>query len=499
MNSSTPLVLTLLGGAFVLAGCVSDSGTQSDGADGRTAKRIRSVGGFAGEAFAGSVDSNRTEAPEFDFTKVIVADHGVPGGHSIRALHSGSKTLELVAYDPLVAGKDPTAYDSGFIAIDVWGDSKEYWACVTHFAGNGGADLVDITDPAKPKVAGHIDSGMVNSDCQFTDDGKYLFLGAYLGINTPLGQLRDSLRQVPVAGAYDLLANGVSVWDVADKTRPKFMFFSETGTYHNLFTVTINGTYWLIQTYPTSVQPHNIYKFVPSGGGRLVGVAKTPYMDHDMTVSRHPITGDWLLYTGKGRGLGIYNFNDPEYPVEIGELAPMTEPANPRYWHEQEVIPHLVDGKALLIVAGERGDGASEPYGVIDVTDPYNPVEIGKWDLPGKPNSPAPNFFTFSPHEIGTWNGYVVVANYHAGVWLWDVGNAERSTNPVTLGYYYADKEPALYGAPQNPPFVFNPDHWGAYFDDRGYIITADWGSGLYVLKFPATGTWTPPTPISHN
>lgn len=494
MKSATLLVLTLLAGAFVFAGCVSDSGTKSDGADARSAKRIRGAGGFAGEAYGGSVDFNRTAAPDFDFSKVIVADHGVPGGHAIRALHSGSKGLELVGYDPLVQGKDPTAYTSGFCAIDVWGDGEHFYAAVTHFAGNGGATIVDITDPTKPRVLSHIDSGMVNSDTQFTDDGKYLFLGAYLGVNTPLGQLRESLRQVPLAGAYDVLANGVSVWDVTDKANPKYMFFSETGTYHNLFTVTINETYYLLQTYSNSV-----YRFDPSGGGKLVEVSKTSTMVHDMTVARHPITGDWMLYTGKGRGMAIINFNDPEHPVELSEVIPKTEPNNPRYWHEQEAMHHLVDGRALVIAAGERGDGASEPYAVIDVTDPYNPFEVGMWDLPGKPNSPAPNFFTFSPHEIGTWNGYVTVANYHAGVWLWDVGNAERMANPVTVGYYFADKEPAMYGAPQNPPFAFNPDHWGAYFDDRGYVITADWGSGLYVLKFAATGTWTPPTPISHN
>lgn len=495
------ILLTLVAATLILAGCADPATkTAKDEKGGKNAKRLGGQGGFVGEAWAGSVDVNRSVAPKFDFTKAIDVTHGVPNGggtplHSLRELHTGSAGLELVGYDPLVTGKDHTAYTSGFCAIDVWSDGTKTYAAVTHFVGNGGATIVDITDPAKPAVVSHIDSGMVNSDAQFTDDGKYLFLGAYLGVNTPLGQLRETFRQFPVAGAYDLLADGVSVWDLTDKTKPKYVLFSETGTYHNLFTVTINGTYYLLQTYS-----NNIYKFDPAGGGKLVHAAKTSTMVHDMTVARHPITGDWLLYTGKGQGLQIININDPTKPIDVGTWA-AEAPATG--WHEQEVINHLVDGRALVIVAGETGGGKSLPYAVIDVTDPTAPFLVSTWQIPGNPVNPGAddraNFYTYSPHEIGTWNGYVVSANYHAGVWLFDVGSKERMLKPETLGFYLPHEEPVLKLAPQNPRFAFNPDVWGSYFDERGYIVTADWGSGLYILKFSATNTWTPPSPVTHN
>ncbi len=495
------LVLAILG-AVVLSGCTGDGGllTSKDSKGG--AKRVTGVGGFVGEAYAGAVDQNRSAAPDYDFTNVVEGDHGAPGLHAVRSLHEHSFGLEQVGYSPLVDTRDPTAWDSGFTALDTWDDGVNFYVCVTHFAGNGGADIADITDPANIKMLAHIDSGMVNSDCQFTDDGKYLFLGAYTGrdeMNDVMAQYRDMFREsIPVAGMYDLLGNGVSVWNMEDKSNPQFILFSDTGTYHNLFTVTINDVYWLIQTYPSDARPHNIYRFNPEGQGAVIGVNRTEYMTHDMTVARHPITGDWLLYTGKGRGMGIMNFNNPEAPVEIGVWVPPATSETGQDpvagWHEQEVIPHLVDGKALVIVAGERGDGESEPYGVIDVTDPTDPVLLAQWDLPGKPGNQFPdNFYTYSPHEIGTWNGYVTIANYHAGVWLWDVGSLERMLNPVTLGQFYGSEDPVANGAPQNPPFAFNPDHWGAYFDSRGHVITADWGSGLYVLGFDKTGTWVPP------
>jgi hypothetical protein len=44
-----------------------------------------------------------------------------------------------------------------------------------------------------------------------------------------------------------------------------------------------------------------------------------------------------------------------------------------------------------------------------------------------------------------------------------------------------------MHGGTRNSPFAWNPDVWGAYFDDRGYVIAADWSTGFYVLSFPAT------------
>jgi hypothetical protein len=497
MRAMTTLIALSMALSFVFAGCMDDAGKDSAAERARVAKKFQGVGGFVGGSFGGSVDVNRTPVDNFDYSKVIDATHGgARGAHAIRKLHEGSHGLELVSYDPLVAKRNPTAFDTGFVAIDVWSDiaNKTHYACVTHFVGNGGVDIVDISDPKAPKPLSFIDSGMLNSDCQFTDDGKYLLLGAYLGVSWPgnVPDPRNSFRQVPLAGAYDLAANGVSAWDVTDKANPKFLFFSETGTYHNLYTVTIDGTYYILQTYSKF-----IYKFDPKVP-RLQKVSETTTMVHDMTVTYHPITGDRYIITGKGQGTAFINFNDPLKPVDVGEWAAEKGATG---WHEQEAIPQLVDGRAIVIVAGETGGGNTLPYGVVDWTDPANPMLVGQWVLPGNPKGEDPNFYTFSPHEIYTWNGYVAVANYHAGVWVFDVGSKERMANPVTIGYYLPHEEPVLRSpqAVTNAPFVFNPDVWGAYFDDRGYIVTADWSSGLYILKMPATETWTPPYEGSHN
>lgn len=492
-QSLTLAVFTFL----VLAGCASvGPATQIDSSQ-QQARVIKGPPGFVGEPFAGWVDANRLTVPDYDFSKVIVGDHGAPGGHAVQALHRHEFGMELVGYNPLVSARHPTAVDSGFGAMDVWDDGTNYYVCVTHFAGNGGADIVDITDPTDPVHLSSVNSGTLNSDCQFTDDGKYMFLGPFNG--HPMADMvmegrREQVGSLPVAGLYDPLGEGVSIWDVQDKANPTLLLYENNGIYHNLFTFTSkdangNDTYWLLQNRGQYV--HRFDPSVPS----VTPVGNTDTMIHDMAVGQHPITGDWLLYTGQGFGMAIIDMNDPTNPVTIGHLPAEQGPDGVKGWHDQEFSPQLIDGRAILVVGSETIGATSEPYGIVDVTDPTDPVILSRWFLPGKPVSPEPNFYTMSPHEMGVWNGYVVSANYHAGVWLFDMGSPERLIEPVTIGHFYANKEPALEGAPQNPPFAFNPFHWGAYFDERGYIVTSDWATGLYVLKFEATNTWTaPPT-----
>ena len=222
-----------------------------------------------------------------------------------------------------------------------------------------------------------------------------------------------------------------------------------------------------------------------------------------MWVSKHPVTGQTLLYTGQDDGFVIYDFDrlvlgdDAEQGL-VGEWLPendpLVTPADNRSgccgWHRQATVDQLVDGRALAIVAGEAcGAGYTLPHYVMDVTDPAAPFAVGKWEVPGKPVSTDPQHLCeMSPHEFAVHDGYVVAGNYHAGVWLWDVGSAERMRDPVTLGYFVPAREPAteesVFGA-QDLTFPWNPFVWGAFFDERGYVLAGDFSSGVYLLEVP--------------
>lgn len=425
------------------------------------------------------VSPDRLPIPDHDFTNAIDPDHGgIPDGHAVAALHAHDFGFELVGYHPLrtpIEGTSPAGQDVGYAGIDVW----DTYACISHFAGSGGATLVDIADPAAPRVVSSVESGMVNSDCQFTDDGRFLFLGAYTGADTP------ATGRVPLPPPVsDLAARGVLVYDVEDKANPVFLFHDQQGAggdgYHNLFTAQINGQNYLFQTYTGNILLLNEERV------ELEIVAQVGNAEHDMWVGQHPATGDWVMITGAGGGVVVYDVNDPSDPVTLGEWGAHDGYAG---WHRQWPLTELVDGRALMLVGGETSGGSTLPYTVLDFTDPLDLAEVGHWQIPGAPESAQPNFFTMSAHEFESWDGYVATANYHAGLWLIDIGTLERASSPVTLAYYLPHEVPAASTGVTNLPFAFNPYVWSAAFDERGYVVAADWASGFYVLSFGATQT----------
>lgn len=428
-----------------------------------------------------SVSIGRLPDPGLDFSHAVVGDHGVPGGHAVRELHHGSFGMELVGHNDLTDKLPPGAVGSGWGAVGLW----TTYACVAQLMGSGGIAIVDLEDPARPAVVSQVGDGFVGGDCQFTQDGAYLFAGAYMGA-TPTAPF-------PVAAGPLAMGSpggtGLNVWDVRDKANPRHLLFSDTGEYHTLMlhTTPANVTY-VVQAYSG-----HIYRFDPDAPS-LTRVATATPMDHDMWVARHPITGQTLLYSGSfsDGGFVIHGFDDPERPSLAGAWKPDGDGWSSRGWHRQASVDQLVDGRALVVVAGEKcpmmpEGGATLPYTVVDVTDPAAPFEVGAWQVPGEPVSGEPNFCTFSPHEFSVRDGYVVSGNYHAGVWLWDVGSAGRMRHPATLAYFLPDREPALsnpLGA-QDLAWGWTPWVWGASFDDRGYVIATDFSSGLYVLKVP--------------
>ncbi|MBW3582190.1 MAG: hypothetical protein KY455_03730 [Euryarchaeota archaeon] len=473
MRPSVLIAVSLL--SLTLAGCLGgDTTTPADEPQAN---------------FLPELSSERVAAADKDLSKVIDSDHGgVPYLHAVPHLHEGSYGMRLVGYDPLTREGDeaPPNADSGYAAIDTW----KHLVCIAHFAGSGGAGggatIIDIADPTKPKVLASIPSMAVNSDCQFTDDGRYLLLATYTGAHAG-----PSLIPLLPPHIADAGANGVSVYDVQNPADPKFLFHDvqgadapRSGAYHNVFTAQINGTHYVFQTYTG-----NILKIKEDASG-LEMVSKIDHSDHDLWVGRHAITGEWTVVTGAGNGTAIFNVDDPAKPELLGVWE--GDPDNrTKGWHRQWAVDGTIDGRAYLVVAGEEcGNGDSLPYTVLDWTDPTTPFKTGSWWIPGEPANPRtayPHLCEMNSHEFEVWNGYVATGNYHAGVWLFDVGSTERTQEPATIGYYLPSEDPRDHGGQWNVPFYWSPDVWGAYFDERGYIIAADWWSGLYILEFEGT------------
>jgi hypothetical protein len=443
---------------LLLAGCLSSG-------DGERGPGPTGPGGLP------SVNATRLPDPGTAFAAAQDWEHGGdPAGHSLREAHAHSFGMELVGYNPLTRldeGGEPLGHDASFIALDAWWADGKYYACVAHYQAGpgGGATLVDVTDPTSPTVLATVLSGMQNSDCQFTDDGRFLLVGSYLGATPGVP------GAPPPVG--DLMAEGVLIYDVSDKANPRFLRHDTTGAgldgYHNVFTAKIGGTNYVFQTYTGTILS------LDEDTGELTPVGKLPVADHDLWVGRHPLTQQWIAVTGAGPAMAIYGVDDPSRPVPLAEWVPSED----RYtgWHRQWPVDRLVEGRALMLVAGELDESW---YTVLDFTDPTAIAELGHWRTPKEPRASA--------HEFEQWDGYFATANYHDGVWMLDIGSLQRAQEPVTLGYYLPHEDPLEHGGTPVPPATAGmPNVWGTAMDDRGLVYAADRISGLYVLGFGAT------------
>ena len=455
-----PPVVALALAALAVAGCLD----SSDTAPGSAAPQ------------EGWVSAERIPDDGFDYAGEWDWAHGGdPAGHALASNHQHAHGVELVGYNPLtrvLEGGDPLGHDASFIALDHWTDGTAHYVCVAHYQAGpgGGATIVDVTDPTEPTMLATVLSGMQNSDCQFTDDGRFLFVASYLGA-TP------GLPGVPPP-VGDLMAEGVLVYDVGDKAEPRFLRHDTNGAdmnaYHNVFTAKIGGTNYVFQTYTGTILA------LDEQTGALEAVGRLPVADHDLWVGRHPVTGQWLAITGAGPAMAIYAVDDPARPTLLAEWVPSED----KYtgWHRQWPVLEPVEGRALMLVAGEEGASAADPtwYSVIDFTDPAAIEELGHWSIP-VPEAAA------TQHEFESWDGYFATANYHSGMWVIDIGTLERARDPVTIGYYLPHEDPIENGGVAPPAGASTPNVWGAAFDDRGFIYVADRTSGLYVLRIAAT------------
>jgi hypothetical protein len=406
-------------------------------------------------------------APDFDFSTVVDTTHAA---HSVPELHQAGHGLSLAGHAGLGALLPP-AVRGTITAIDVW----EHYAVVAGSQGGLGFAIVDVADPKAPKVVGWHESYESGMTVRFSKDGQYVFYGCQdMGVAQPPYFVQGTCADPKAVSPEPMGAGGVVVVDVRDKTSPKFVDFLPGVGAHNLYVATIGGED-VIATETTDILVFH------RDTGKLEKVAEVPG-NHDATIQRHPVTGDWLLFTGTGE-LAIYNVTDPRDPQIVYEAS---YGVDYRGWHEQTLIPGVVDGRVVLAVAGESiaGEGLKHSVTFLDVTDPRSPAVLGTW-APPLP-AIAPWFqYRYSIHEMAaTPTGQVAVAWYHAGVWVVDVSTKERQAEPVTLAAYQPheaiDVTPAT-GVQTPVPDV--PTVWGAGWDKRGYLLVPDAHTGVYVLE----------------
>lgn len=439
--------------AILAAGCVAPgAGTEAPAAE------------------AGAAAHPPPPVPDFDFSTLVQPDHP---WHSVGPMHAGAHGLSLVGHAGLSAILPPTVQGS-VTQIDVAGDH----AVLAGMSGGLGFALVNVSDPAKPVPVSWWPATAYGHSARFSDDGAYVFFGCQPGFDPAAFVFRTCHGGSDLAPG--LPGSEIVVVDVRDKSAPKLVTSVPSLGTHNLYAAAIGGVDHVFS------ETGEIFRF-DRASGTLDLVAQVPAR-HDQTVARHPLTGDWLLINGHN-DLSIYNVNDPADPQVVYEGK---TDASWTGWHDQVLVPGLVDGRVVVAVAGENIAGTALrqlEVTFLDVTDPAAPGVLSTWKPPFVAKLPWANY-RFSLHEMAaTPHGQVAVAIYHGGVWVVDVSTKERQEAPVTLAAYQPDKTPDVTPSyalsavmPLETPYV-----WGAAWDAPGHLLVPDAHTGLYVLE-PAWG-----------
>jgi hypothetical protein len=418
--------------------------------------------------------------PDFDFSTVVDTTHTA---HELPELHTAGHGLDLVGHASIQQIL-PLGVRGSITAIDIWG----HYAVVSGMEGGLAFAIVDIADPANPKAVGWAPSQADGWTARFSGDGNYVFYGCQMAAtaSTPtnpgqvVGTCTDTSKvHVPYTVDPGSDPAGVSVWNVTDKAHPKYVAFTSIGGSHNIYTANIGGEDYVF-TSATAILHFN------RGNQTLDLLAELPGR-HDITVVQHPITHDWLLFTGVG-DLSIYNVNDPANPSVVYEGDSKEGWVG---WHDQVLVPGLVDGRVILLLSGETGTSTAvnqehlpDIVSVVDVTNPESPVLLSQWQPPFASAVPW-NSYLYSVHEMAaTPTGQVAIAWYHGGVWVIDVSTQARQGSPPILAAYQPheamDVVPSTF---VQTPLPYVPFVWGAGWDSRGYLVVPDMHTGVYVLK----------------
>ena len=349
-----------------------------------------------------------------------------------------------------------------------------------------GLRVVDVTNPAKPKVAGFLPCNSSQNDIQVRGTYAYMAVdfnqkGDRDGRNDCFSQLGDI---APAAG--------VVVIDIANPARPRAAGFlpMKTGA-HN---TTAHPTKPLLYVSESelgaveTLQPVYVVDVSKPRAPKIVSTVTLGPGDspHDITFNAKGTRA----YVAAGFTGAVFVL-DTTNPVKPAVLSRFHDPAI-NFAHQADPTP---DGKYVLVtdeLAGAEGNLYCPGGGihVWDVSGPA-PVKVGAYFIPdtfasaeegARPNpvEVGPGIFRCTAHvmRMSPDGRTLTMGWYSQGVQVLDLSGLPG----VSVGAQGTD---AGMGIKRIAKWsVAGIDTWSAKMDDRGYIFTGDTKRGMDVLKY---------------
>jgi hypothetical protein len=197
------------------------------------------------------------------------------------------------------------------------------------------------------------------------------------------------------------------------------------------------------------------------------------------------IKGDDVLVVKRNRALETWDVSNPAAPVMMASYQPADiHPTVGAPFHGLWV--HEDAGRRYAFSAFQPFDFSAQILDICDLSDPANPVTVGRWWYPGmrageeglrtwwsaaNPAAgpePAPQLGLPAPtvmcHDLTTWEDRCYAAWRDEGLIILDIGNIG---NPTLVGEAnWADQQPR--GGVQMPPLPGQTHSWGIVVPKKG-------------------------------
>lgn len=344
-------------------------------------------------------------------------------------------------------------------------------AFIGHMEGPAGTSIVDVADPANPRLISHLEMP-VGTHAHKVRVGNGLMV-----INREFYPKGKGTPPADFLGGYE-------VFDISNLARPRSLYrFEDKGLGVHRFdfdgrygymSPTLDGyvgNIVMIVDFENPEKPREVGRWWKPGqwvaGGEQPTWEKTAHRCH------HPLRLGNRLYVSYWMGgmfiLDIENMAKPKVVSHMEWRPPYNCPV-----HTALPLPQEVNGRKLLIVAEEdvwrTADDFAGGLWMVDITNEKNPFVIGSFQMPeldGKGIAP----FTACHQPSERLNGTEVPVAYFAhGVRMVDISNPRLMRE---VAHFVPDIAPGFEKTQSND----------VTYDDRGLIYLIDRYRGMCILE----------------
>ncbi|MEL6264114.1 MAG: RNA polymerase subunit sigma-70 [Pseudomonadota bacterium] len=386
------------------------------------------------------------------------------------------------------------------------------YAYVGHMKPPHGTSIIDIRDPANPRVVAHVDPPpdshthkvRVVGDIMITNvemDRRHFLrkgdrlpaLRKELGVEATdaalaarLGVTPEDIPVLDEARARGYRNGGFRVWDVSDKANPRLLRYVAThGFGVHRFHMDADYAYIstempgyignILVTYALAdpADPREVSRW-HMAGQHLAGGETPTWPGYSHRLHHAMRCGNELWAAVWHAGFRVLDASDPANPKVLGGYR--WPPAIPEPTHTVMPFEQLIDGRRYALAIDEEHDHKpGRLHGfvwVLDVTDLKNITAVTAWDLSERASpwvgEPGARFGAHQYYErLDTTRAYFTW--FAGGLRVVDFADP---LNPVEVAHYMPD--PGDGTAPQSNDVAL---------DDRGLVYVIDRVRGLDIVE----------------